>query len=813
MPSPPTFRLAAALVALAATAASPAQQPVDFQRDVRPVLSRRCYACHGPDAQARKADLRLDRGEGAHGAFAARDGRPAVVPGDVTSSELWHRVTSEDRAERMPPRTAHQEPMTAGELATLRAWIEAGARYEQHWAFVPPEPVDAPANVVGPWGERAIDRLVSARLARAGLTPKPEADRRTLIRRVTFDLTGLPPTPAEIRAFLDDRAPRAYERLVDRLLQRPQFGEHMARYWLDAVRFADTNGVHHDHYRELSPYRDFVIRAFADNLPFDDFLRYQLAGDLFPDPVDDQRIASGFHRLHLIIDVGTALPEESHARNVIDRVNAFGTVFLGLTVGCAQCHDHKYDPIEQRDFYRLAAFFDNLDAAPETGGRRGLDFRRGLQPPYVELPSRQQRAERQRLAAHLAVAERELAAAERVAALALPAFAAAARARVEADKARVQEVRKRQDELLMAVAAAMVMKERPEPRETRVFVRGQYDQPGERVERGTPAFLPPLAPRGSLPTRMDLADWLLDPRHPLTARVAVNRFWQQFFGVGLVATAEDFGAQGEPPSHPALLDHLAIRFVRSGWNVKVLVRAIVTSRTYRQSSRATAAEFARDPDNRLLARGARFRMDAEMIRDQVLATSGLLNPQMFGRSVKPPQPAGIWRAVTLPSSYPRAYVPDTGDQVVRRSVYTFWKRGLPPPQMTILNAPTREACVVRRERTNTPLQALLLLNEPEYYRAARQLAVRALERAPGDDARRLAFVYETITSHLPDDRERELLLGALAGLRQDYARQPSLAEHACRGVALPDGVGAGELAAWTAVVSAIYNLDVTRTRQ
>ncbi|MCK5941779.1 MAG: DUF1549 domain-containing protein, partial [Planctomycetes bacterium] len=369
VPSPPTFRLAAALVALAATAASPAQQPVDFQRDVRPVLSRRCYACHGPDAQARKADLRLDRGEGAHGAFAARDGRPAVVPGDVTSSELWHRVTSEDRAERMPPRTAHQEPMTAGELATLRAWIEAGARYEQHWAFVPPEPVDAPANVVGPWGERAIDRLVSARLARAGLTPKPEADRRTLIRRVTFDLTGLPPTPAEIRAFLDDRAPRAYERLVDRLLQRPQFGEHMARYWLDAVRFADTNGVHHDHYRELSPYRDFVIRAFADNLPFDDFLRYQLAGDLFPDPVDDQRIASGFHRLHLIIDVGTALPEESHARNVIDRVNAFGTVFLGLTVGCAQCHDHKYDPISQREFYSFYGFFNSIKERDNGSGR------------------------------------------------------------------------------------------------------------------------------------------------------------------------------------------------------------------------------------------------------------------------------------------------------------------------------------------------------------------------------------------------------------------------------------------------------------
>ena len=707
--------------------------------------------------------------------------------------------------------------LAAGIALAALTWLAPAAAQAgdaTHWAFLPPRSVAPDAAGGEAWGARAIDRFVFARLQREGRSPSEGADRRTLIRRVTFDLTGLPPTRAEVRAFLADEAPNAYERLVDRLLDRPQFGEHMARYWLDAVRFADTNGVHHDHYRELSPYRDWVIRAFADNLPYDDFLRYQLAGDLFESPTDDQLVASGFHRLHLIIDVGTALPEESHARNVIDRVNTFGTAFLGLTVGCAQCHDHKFDPITQKDYYRFAAFFNNLDATPETGGRRGLDFRRGLHRPFVELPSSEQEASRRRLAAERAGVDAQKRAADALAKLCPQTFAAASAKIAEQAKQAVDGVRKQQDDLTMRIPGAMVMRERAEVRETHVFVRGQYDQPGERVVRGTPAFLPPLRARGDVPTRMDLADWLLDPSHPLTARVAVNRFWQQLFGTGLVRTSEDLGTQGEAPSHPALLDHLATRFVRSGWNVKVLMRAIVTSRTYRQSSAADTAAYVADPENRLLGRGARFRMDAEMIRDQLLASSGLLNGEQFGKSVKPPQPAGIWRSVTLPSSFPRTYEPDTGDKIVRRSIYTFWKRGLPPPQMTILNAPTREACVVRRERTNTPLQALLLLNEPEYHRAARHLALRALgAEGGGDDAERLAFVFETVTSHLPDDQERGLLLASLGQLRGDYAQRAALAESACAGVTLPDGVEAAELAAWTMLVSAVYNLDVTRTRQ
>ena len=697
-------------------------------------------------------------------------------------------------------------------LVALVCSAPLAAQESSHWAFCPPGS-QVPAAVGGAgWGEQPIDRFVLARLRRAGRAPSPEADRRTLIRRVTFDLTGLPPSRGEVRAFVADNAPDAYERLVDRLLGRPEFGEHMARYWLDAVRFADTNGVHHDHYRELSPYRDWVIRAFADNLPYDDFLRHQLAGDLFESPTDDQQVASGFHRLHLIIDVGTALPEESLARNVIDRVNTFGTVFLGLTVGCAQCHDHKFDPITQKDYYRFAAFFNNLDATPETGGRRGLDFRRGLQRPYIELPSAEQRAARERLEGERRRADARQRAVDAVAKLCPMSFGGPAKKLVEEAKQAVQQANKRADALTMAVPAAMVMRERAEVRPTHVFVRGQYDQLGEAVSRGTPAFLPPMRSDGDVPTRADLADWLLDPSHPLTARVAVNRFWQQLFGVGLVRTAEDFGVQGEAPSHPGLLDHLAVRFVRSGWDVKALLRAMVTSRAYRQTSAAPSEDYRADPDNRLLARGSRFRMDAEMIRDQLLASSGLLNPERFGKSVKPPQPDGIWKSVTLPSSFPRTYAADTGDKIVRRSLYTFWKRGLPPPQMTILNAPTRESCVVRRERTNTPLQSLLLLNEPEYQRAARHLALRALE-AEQDEGARLAFVFETITSHLPDEDEQALLRGALQQLRADYEQRPEHAAAACMGVALPRGVTAAELAAWSLLTSAVYNLDVTRTRQ
>jgi hypothetical protein len=630
---------------------------------------------------------------------------------------------------------------------------------------------------------------------------------------VTFDLTGLPPTREEIRDFLADESPDAYGRLVDRLLAKPQYGEQMTKYWLDLVRFADTNGIHHDHYREMTPYRDWVIRAFNENLPYREFVKYQLAGDIYPQPTRDQLVASGFNRLHLIIDRGTALPEESYTRNVVDRVTAVGTAFMGLTVQCAVCHDHKYDPIKTKDFYQLFAFFNNLDADPETGDRSGADFQRGLQPPYVSLPTEEQEAQMAELDGRIEKASQVVQQVEQRAGRAEDKAAKkASEEELAAAKAALEQVQAEKRTLEGEIPVAMVMKERPEPRPAYVLIRGAYDKPGERVDRDTPSFLPPMKAHDGMKTRMDLAEWFVAADNPLLARVAVNRFWQQLFGVGIVKTTEDFGAQGEYPSHPELLDYLAVSFVESGWDVKALMKQIVMSETYRQASVAPPERFAADPRNRLLARGSRFRMDSEMVRDQVLATSGLLNYTMYGTSVKPPQPPGLWEAVAMPDTYPRVYVPDTGDKIYRRSLYTFWKRALPPPQMTILDAPTREACIARRERTNTPLQALLLMNEAEYLKAARHLAHQTIADRSARPADRLAVIYETITSRVPDAGETEILLKVVDDLEAVYRDNTSLADQLCQGVELPSGVNASELAAWTILASTIYNLDITKTR-
>ena len=758
------------LAARAGDAASTSR--VRFNRDVRPLLSGRCFACHGPGKQ--KAKLRLDQADGEQGAYRERGGARAIVPGSPEDSELWYRITTDDPLDAMPPADSHKERLDARERDLIRRWILEGAEYERHWAFVAPTAPAIPAVRDEKWSGQAIDRLVMHRLEAEGLQPQPRADRRTLIRRLTLDLTGMPPTREEIAAFLREESPEAYEQLVDRLLASPRYGEHMARYWLDLVRFADTNGIHHDHFRDLSPYRDWVIRSFNSNLGYDRFVTDQLAGDLFAEPTEDQRIASGFHRLHRIIDVGTALPEESFTLNVVDRVTSVGTAFLGLTLQCATCHNHKYDPVSQADFYAMFAFFNNLDAAPETGGRSGPDFLRGLQPPYIDLPTPEQA---------VALAELEAAPAEE------------------------------RDAFLVGVRGAMVMKERAEARPAFVLVRGDYQNPGAPVERATPAFLPPLQSENEVPTRLDLAHWLVAPAHPLTARVALNRFWQQLFGVGIVKTAEDFGTQGEWPTHPELLDYLAVSFVESGWDVKALIKQMVMAETYRQSSAAAPEAYARDPENRLLARGSRFRMDAEMIRDQILATSGRWNPAMYGRSVKPPQPPGIWAAVTLPDSYPRIHTPDAGEGIYRRSVYTFWKRGMPPPQMTILDAPTREYCTARRERTNTPLQALLSMNEVETLKAARHLAVATLGESQAADER-LRILYETITSRLPDPVESGAWLELVRDVQTIYAQAPELAAQFCEDLPLDaDGPAAPEVAAWTMLVSALYNLDITKTRE
>ncbi len=774
--------------------AAAAAEDVSFNRDVRPLLADRCFPCHGPNDADRQARLRLDVPGGNQGAYRTRRGVTAIKPGDLEGSELWYRITSDDELVAMPPRDSHKKPLTAEEAALIGRWIQEGAEYQDFWAFVPPRKSPPPKIGHPAWREGIVDPYVMANLEALTIVPKKVADKRTLIRRVSFDLTGLPPTLEEIDRFLEDQSPSAYEELVERLFESPAYGEHMARYWADLVRLADTNGMHKDFPRDFSEYRSWLIRSFNDNLPFDDFVKYQLAGDLYPDPTTDQLVASGFNRLHLIIDRGTALPEESHHKNVLDRVQAFGTAFLGLTVQCAQCHDHKYDPIRQRDYYQIYAFFNNFDGDPETDGAP----RRGMQPPFITLETPEQKERMAKLKADEAQLAEALA-------------ASTAEQRTAELEKKLSVVRSATERLAASIPVAMVMKDRAEVRPTHVLQRGAYDAPGEPVERGTPAFLPPMRKKDDTATRMDLAEWLVVPEHPLTARVAVNRFWQQLFGHGLVETSEDFGAQGEWPSHPDLLDALAVRFVESGWDVKQLMRDIVCSKTYRQSSDASPAEYTRDPQNRLLARAPRYRLDAEMIRDQFLLLSGKLNRSMYGLSVKPPQPPGLWEAVSM--AQPNTYVADKGNAIYRRSFYTHWRRAIPPPQMTLLNAPSREFCTARRERTNTPLQALLLMNEPEFFNAARSCALKTLDEVGGDEAKAVRRLYEKVTSQVPDPAQIRRLQEALTDFRAFYAADPALASALTADWKEADAHQRLELAAWTMVTHSLFNIELAKVKR
>ena len=774
---------------------------ISFNQDIRPILSSKCIVCHGPDDGVdakgkanRKAGLRLDTPEGA---YAGKKGITAIVPGSLTDSEAWIRISDAD--DPMPPRDGHAKPLTSGEKELLKQWIEQGAEYEDFWAFVPVKKQNPPAVKNTNWPKSDIDQFTLARIEAKGKQPKSPADKRTLIRRLSLDLTGLPPTLAEIKTFLEDSSPEAYQNLVDRLTAKPAYGEHMAKYWLDLVRVADTNGNHHDHFRDHSPYRDWVIQAFNKNLPYDEFTKYQIAGDLYEKPTEEQLIASGFNRLHLIIDRGTALPDESHFKNVVDRVSAVGTAFMGLTLGCAVCHDHKYDPITQKDFYQMYAFFNNFDGNPETGGRGGPDFYRGLQPPYLDLPTMEQTAELAKIDKMIEDAQKWVFATTEAFQVidhrkGKPGFtedtSKIAQQKVKEAEASLTKAKKQRSNYLHQVRGAMVMRERAEPKKTHIRVRGNYDQFGDEVTRDTPHFLPPLKKAGEVPSRMDLANWLVEKENPLTARVAVNRFWQQFFGTGLVKTSEDFGAQGMWPSHPKLLDHLTLNFINSGWDVKKLIKDIVLSQTYQQSSAATSVDFETDPGNLLLARGSRTRLDSEVIRDQLLAVTGLLDTNMGGRSVKTPQPDGLWKMVALPSSFPNKFEPASGADTKRRSIYTFWKRGLAPPQMTIFDAPSRDACIARRERTNTPLQALMLMNETEYFNAAAHKAKEVLA-LPGTEDEKLTLLHETITAHKPSDETLKHLKAGLASFKDDHDDQ----------------------FAWTMIVNTLLNQDSFKNRE
>jgi len=645
-----------------------------------------------------------------------------------------------------------------------------GSDVTSHWSLLPIKDRIPPNVEEVLWNEHPVDRFVFRGMDERGMKPSLEADARTSVRRLSFDLTGLPPTPAEQELFLKDASEGAYERLVDRLMESPHYGEHMARHWLDLVRYADTHGLHADDYREMFKYRDWVIDAFNRNQSFDTFILEQVAGDLLPNPSKDQLVASGFNRLHLSNSAGSALEEELYYNNVVDRVNAVGTAFLGLTLGCAQCHDHKSDPVTQEEYYQIFAFFNNLDGLSHTQRKKSP-------PPFLSFPSEEQSAAMAELKVKIDASE--------------------------ADKAALTRLKKDLASLEKTIPTTMIMRERTEMRPAYVYRRGLYDQPGESVQRRTPQALPPMKPDQPL-NRLGFAQWMIDRDHPLTARVAVNRFWQQLFGVGLVKTSEDFGALGSPPSHPDLLDHLAHRFMVSGWDVKALIKYIVTSRTYRQTSNAGEKAYLQDRENRWLSRGSRFRLDAEMVRDQALAVSGLLDRTLFGRSVKPPQPDGLWKSVALAVSNTRIYEPDQGADVHRRSVYTFWKRSIPHPVMTIFDAPTREVCIARRERTNTPLQALVLMNEPQFVECAIALARRAIHEGGDTDRERIQYAWEQTTGQVIDTDEMKIMLNGLEDFRASYGET---AVTRFGGVELSQ-----EEAALAMVAHTLLNMDIVKTR-
>jgi hypothetical protein len=1017
----------------------PQPRPVGFARDVRPLLSDNCFACHGPDEKARKAGFRLDTQEGA---FAnLKSGGRAIVPGQPDESDLIFRIESDDPELHMPPKKSGKQ-LTAEQVAVLRRWVEQGASWTRHWSFNPPRKPELPAVKNAAWPVNEVDRFLLARLEAEGLAPEPEASKTALIRRVTLDLTGLPPTLQEIDAFLNDRSEGAYERVVDRLLESPHHGEHMARFWLDSARYGDTHGLHLDNYREIWPYRDWVIRAFNGNKPFDQFIVEQLAGDLLPKPTLDQIVATGFNRCHVSTSEGGSIEEEVYVRNIVDQVDTNGTVFMGLSTGCARCHDHKYDPIRAKDYYQLFAFFNNIDGPaldgnsakwepiipvptaaqhktlagidgeiatiqkaiateaarvaaaydPSTdcececceepahadfvwiddalppgaqregnspwefvgkqdhpvhsgrlsvrGTARGLDQRVFLTTGetlktgegdtffahiYIDPKKRPREVmlqwhtkegwshraywgenaidwgkdgtpERLRMGdlpatgrwvrLEVPVASLKLAPGTVIDGWAftqhggtvywdqaglttmipqqgqyydsLTAWAQAQRtlggaglpetlkASIRNDRskwtaaqskelrdyfvahayaktqdvtaplrAKLAETEEKRKAIERQFPTTLVFREKGgEPKPAYLLKRGEYDQRGEKVGRAVPAFLPPLPP-GEPVNRLGLARWLVAPNHPLTARVAVNRYWLQVFGTGIVKTAEDFGAQGEPPSHPELLDWLAIRFREDGWDVKRLLKRLVMSAAYRQASRVTSEKLAKDPANRLLSHGPRYRLDAETLRDQAMFVSGLLVEEVGGPSVKPPQPAGLWEAVGYTDSNTAHFKADSGvEKVHRRSFYTFWKRTSAPPQMTTFDAPSREACTVRRERTNTPLQALLLMNEPQFVEASRALAERTLREAGPTAQDRLTYMFRLVSARCPGATDLAELETALKDLTAHYASQPEAARQlVATGETKPDPrFNPAELAAWTMIGNIILNLDEVITK-
>lgn len=693
--TPQILRCALIAALLAVFLAGSASAAPDFQSDVRPILQK-CLPCHGPDEHSRQANLRLDSHEGATG----RDGGYAgLVPGDSGASRMLARVTAETNP--MPPTG---DRLTAAEIETLMQWIDAGAQYRRHWAFERPATPQLPSVTDKSWPQNPIDHFVLAKLESVGLAASGRADRYTLARRLSLDLTGLPPRLEAVEAFVADRSADAYEKFVATLLDSSAYGERWASVWLDLARYADSMGYEKDTLRTIWPYRDWVVRALNDNMPFDEFTVQQLAGDLLPEPTDDQLVATGFHRNTMTNTEGGTDDEEFRDAAVKDRVATTGQVWMGLTVGCAQCHSHKYDPISHGEYYSLYAFFNQTADADKDDDSPKLEVSEGVTTPVL----------------------RELAATDQ--------------------------------------------------RETFVHQSGNFRNLGERVMAGVPTAFHPL-PEGAPANRLGLAQWITSDENPLTARVTVNRLWARLFGKGIVATEEDFGIQGEPPTHPQLLDWLATEFVRGGWDVKAMLTTMVTSATYQQTSDVTPDRLEADPDNSLLSRGPRFRLSAEMLRDQALAASGLLSAKMGGPPVMPWQPDGIWQVVYSSKQWETS----PGEDRYRRALYTLWRRTSPYPSMTTFDAPSGETCTIRRIRTNTPLQALVTLNDPTLMEAAQHLAGRSSQVGGSSAAERLDHIFRSVLSRPPSEREIDRLLelrdSAVDELRQDRDSAMKLANY------------------------------------
>jgi hypothetical protein len=955
------------------TPAAAFAQPVEFNRDIRPILSDRCFTCHGPDAANRKTKLRFDLEGGFRIALA--NGRFPIVPGDPDQSEMVRRIASENAAVRMPPAYAGKEKLKPGEIDLIRRWIAQGAHWQPFWSLIPPQRPAVPSVQQRDWSRNPIDAFILNRLEREGLHPSPQADPATLIRRVTLDLTGVAPTLSEVDAFLADPSPAAYEKVVDRLLRSPRYGERMAFRWMENARYGDTNGYQTDGPREMWRWRDWVVAAFNRNLPFNQFTIEQLAGDLLPNPTLDQLIATGFNRNHRTNGEGGIIPEEYRVEYVADRAQTTSIVWMGLTIGCARCHDHKYDPIAQKDFYRLFAFFNQIP------NEQGFAWNYGNEDPRVKAPLPEQ-------AQHLAGLDRQIA--ERRSLGVRPApksiqdslvyhhagpehfdgarviesdgkaadfdymqpFTYAAWIRSESPKGTIvshvedyfegmghalylidgklrlhihrrftdlgirvetatpialnqwQHVLVTYDGDRKAAGVRIYLNGQPQPlqilfdqnnepihhpktplrigaggglhfvgdirdvriysraltaeeaailpdpesaaqiaatpeqrelaaleaerqqfyrgiptvmvmadganRETFLLKRGAYDSPGEKVTGGVPEVLRQLPPDWPN-NRLGLARWLVDRTNPLTARVTVNRLWQTFFGVGIVKTVDDFGSQGEWPVHPELLDWLAVEFMDSGWDVKALIKTMVSSATYRQSSKTTPELLQKDPDNRLLARAPRYRLGPEMIRDQALAASGLLVEKLGGPSVKPYQPPGLWQELASGGGYKA----DTGEGLYRRSLYTYWKRTVAPPFMVNFDSPNREQCTVSENRTNSPLQALDLMNDVAFLEASRKLAERIMVEGGTSKQQRAAYGYRLLLARAPNPAQLAVLLKMLDNLESTYRRDPAAAAQFLKQGDSPirPNFDVSELAAYTGLASLLLNLDETITKQ